>query len=161
MRDPLGDVAADLASAAGIGVVAGLRSMTAPALVALAINRKHLPPPAGKLSAMRANRTAAILAVLALGELVVDKLPGVPKRTSPIALMVRVASGAFAAGVLSSSRERSVAGGAIAGGLGAVAGAFAGYSARKKIVENTRAKDPIVAVVEDAIAIAGGLMVVA
>lgn len=161
MRDPLNDAAADLATAAGIGIVAGLRSMTAPAVVALAMNQRRLVPPSGKLGALKGNRAASILAAMALGELIVDKLPGVPNRTSPAALTVRVATGAFAAAVLSASRERSVLLGAIAGGLGAVAGSFLGFNARKRIVENTRAKDPVVAVVEDAIAVGSGLLLVA
>lgn len=161
MRDPLHDAAADLASAAGIGVIAGLRSMTAPALVAVAINQRRLLPPVGKLRFLRGNKAPVLLGAMAVAELIVDKLPGIPARTSPPALIVRIATGAFAAAVLNSSRERSVLAGAIAGGLGAVAGSFAGLRARKRIVEKTRAKDTVVAVIEDAITIGGGLLLVA
>jgi uncharacterized membrane protein len=161
MRDPLNDAAADLASAAGIGVVAGLRSMTAPAVVALAMNQRRLVPPSGKLGLLKGNKVAAIIATMAVGELIVDKLPGVPDRTSAPSLIVRIATGAFAAALLSASRERSVWTGAVAGGLGAIAGSFLGFNARKGIVENTRAKDSLVAVAEDAIAVGGGLLLVA
>ena len=148
--------AEDLAIAAGIGAVAGLRSMTAPAMVALAINQGRLRAPKGRLDFLDNNKTAAIIGSLAFGELIVDKLPWVPNRTSPPALTGRILAGGFAGAALFGSKRRPIIAGAVFGGLGAVAGSFLGYYARKQITQKLHAKDTLVAVVEDAIAVVGG-----
>jgi uncharacterized membrane protein len=44
--------------------------------------------------------------------------------------------------------------------LGAVAGTLGGYEARTRLVRTLRAPDLVIAVVEDAVAVGGGLFVV-
>jgi uncharacterized protein DUF4126 len=79
--------------AIGIGIVAGLRSLLAPAIVAWAAHlgslNLHGSPPAF----MGSTATVAIFSVLAIGELVADKLPKTPKRTALAPLLARILTG--------------------------------------------------------------------
>ena len=127
------------ARAFGIGVVAGMRSMTAPAIA----------------SASARNGRSAGLAALAIGEMVVDKLPFAPSRLQIPALLIRAGSGAFAASTLAEKQgDRRIA--AAIGAAGAIAGAYAFATLRKRTVEGTGIPDPIVALVEDALAFGAG-----
>jgi uncharacterized membrane protein len=71
---------------------------------------------------------------LALGELVADKLPFIPSRTSPGPLFGRVVLGALSGATLCAATGGSLASGAILGGAGGAIGAFAGYQARARLV---------------------------
>jgi uncharacterized membrane protein len=80
----------------------------------------------------------------------------------PGPLVGRVISGALAGAVLGSAR--GVAGArlllpAVAGAIGAYAGSWAGYTARRAAVERTGLPDPVVAAGEDLLAV--GLALVA
>ena len=68
--------------------------------------------------------------------------------------------GAFSGAALSASANQSAAVGAVFGALGAVAGTLGGYEARTRLVRTLRAPDLVIAVVEDAVAVGGGLFVV-
>ena len=127
----------NIAAAIGIGTIAGLRSMTAPAVVSLAVNREWINKPTNSLALLANRKTAYLLSALAIGELVVDKLPTTPNRTEPLSLTARVATGAFSAVALTRSKNCAVVA-ALLGGLSAVAGAFAsGTSCEKEHVETS------------------------
>lgn len=133
-----------LARAAGIGAVAGLRSMMGPAMVAQLL---HIPG---------SPRARNVLTLLAAGELVADKLPFVPNRTSRGPLVARLVSGALCGAAVSSSARKPVAAGAAADALGALAGAFVGFEARRRAAKYGFAA----AALEDAVAIAGARLAV-
>lgn len=126
--------------ALGLGAICGLRTMMGPALIADAA------PPGLKL----------ILRLMALGELIVDKLPKTPNRIAPGPLAGRAFSGAVVGYFV--CRETKVAPwlGAILGGCAAVGGAYGGYYGRKALVERLRLPDAVVAVAEDALAVGIG-----
>jgi len=124
-----------------IGVTCGLRSMTGPAVV-----RWRMTDPA---------RLA--FAALAAGELIADKLPGTPPRTIPPALAFRALSGGFAGRSVAAAFAFDRTAGTVAGAGGAILGAYAGMALRSQIVRRTGIPDPLVAVVEDVIAISGAL----
>ena len=65
--------------ALGIGVVAGLRSLTAPALVAWAAHCKWLKLDHSVLGFLGSTAAVVVLSLLAIGELVMDKLPFAPE----------------------------------------------------------------------------------
>jgi uncharacterized membrane protein len=111
------------------------------------------------LSLLESNKTATTLAVLAAGEIVGDKLPAMPKRTAPGPLLARIVSGGLCGAAISTAKYRPATMGAIAGAFGAVVGSFAGYQLRRSITRNDSAHIPDlpVALIEDAIAIGGGL----
>ena len=120
------------------GVVAGLRSMTGPA------------------TALRGSSWQRVLPVLAISEFIVDKLPGVPARTIPPALAVRIVTGAVCGAVTSKRCGGSRSLGAILGGAGAVGAAYAGAAYRKAAAE--RNVPPILAgLIEDALAVTLGI----
>ena len=78
-----------------IGVVAGLRAMTAPAAVSWAahLGALHL---GGTWLAFLGNVVVAwVLTALALGELITDQLPKTPSRKVPVQFGARIVSGAL------------------------------------------------------------------
>jgi len=79
----------------GIGIVAGLRSLTAPAVVAWGAHLNWLNLHASPFAFMGSTTAVAIFSVLAIGELVADKLPMIPKRTAPAPLMGASSQAAF------------------------------------------------------------------
>lgn len=146
-----------MAAAAGIGAVAGLRSMTAPAVISLAAQRNWIRVPR-RLKFLKSQRTAAVLSALALGELVVDKLPGTPNRTEPVSLAARAVSGGLSAAVVCSSKPKLIVPGAASGALAAIASAFAGYTVRRQLDERLAVSDKVVAIAEDAVASGSGML---
>ena len=139
--------------AAALGAVAGMRSMLAPALFHrfAAQNKKegiHSSAP----TVFDSPHVGALLDVMALGELAVDKLPKTPSRLSPPSLVIRAASGALVGGALFAGGRKPSAAGAIVGGLAAVAASFAFYHLRQTLDKKTGLPDPAIALAEDALA---------
>jgi len=69
----------------GIGFITGLRSMTGPAVIAWAVYLGWLHP-AGALAFVGHTWAVALFTLLAIGELIADKLPTTPNRTGAIGL---------------------------------------------------------------------------
>jgi len=138
----------------GIGIVAGLRSLLAPAVVAWAAHFDLLNLHGSPLALMGSRATVAIFSILAIGELIADKLPKTPKRTAFAPLLARVLMGGLCGASLCSAAGKSLLAGALLGGTGGVIGAFIGYEIRTRVVNNLHIKDLFVAVCEDLVAIA-------
>jgi uncharacterized membrane protein len=143
-----------------IGVIAGLRTMTAPAVVAWAANRHWLNLHNSPLALMGSTAAVAVFTVLALGELVIDKLPSTPNRTRVVGLIGRSMLGVLSGAAVAESGAQSIALGAVLGAAGAIAGAFTGYEVRTRLVRVLKVPDFVIALFEDAVAIAGGLLIV-
>ena len=79
----------------GIGFVAGLRSLTAPAAVAWAAHLGWIHLDGTPLAFMGSKWTAIVFTILALVELVADQLPQTPARTAAVGLSARVVTGAL------------------------------------------------------------------
>jgi uncharacterized membrane protein len=153
-------VISGLILAFGIGVVTGLRSMTAPAMVAWAAHLGWMNLSSSPLAFMGSRWSVILFTILALGEFVGDLLPATPARTAVLGLTARIVIGsAVGAGV-------AIAGGivlwlgAVCGVIGAVAGAFGGYRARASLVRELHVPDAAIAIPEDVIAIGLGLLLV-
>ena len=86
-----------------IGVIAGLRAMTAPAAVSLAARAGWLDLSATPLAFLGYAYTPWIFTVLALGELVTDQLPTTPSRTVPIQFGTRILMGGLTGGAIGAS----------------------------------------------------------
>jgi uncharacterized membrane protein len=142
-----------LFSAFGIGVVAGLRSLTAPAAVSWAAYLGWLNLQESPLAFMGSIVTVALSSLLAMGELGADLSPRIPKRTAPGPLAGRLLMGGLCGASMCASAGQSIAIGALLGGLGGLIGAFAGYEIRKRLVAGWNVRDVFVALTEDAIAI--------
>jgi uncharacterized membrane protein len=143
-----------------IGIVTGLRSMTAPAAVAWAARLGWLHLQGTPLSFMGSTAAVAIFTLLALGELVADQLPSTPARTAPLGLGARIVCGALTGAAVAVAGGQSLALGALLGAAGGVLGAFAGYQARTRLVKLLNVRDLVVALAEDSVAIAAGLFIV-
>jgi len=143
-----------------IGVIAGLRTMTAPALVAWAANRNWLNLHNSPLALMESIAAVVVFSLGALGELVVDKLPSTPNRTQLLGVIGRSVLGGLSGAAVAASGAQSIALGVVLGVAGAITGAFAGYEARKRLVRALKVPDFVIALLEDAVAIGGGLLIV-
>ncbi len=138
-NDPV-DMMAVLAAAFALGLVAGSRTLLAPAALFLA----------------RGGVTGYVLAVAALAELGGDLLPKAPPRTAPVGLTGRLVSGAFTGWMLGTFRGVSPFAAAALGLLGAVIGTFGGKALRLTLIARVGAVPAALA--EDAIAVALALI---
>lgn len=152
--------AGSLLLAFGIGVVAGLRSMTAPATVAWAAHLGWINLSGSHLAFMASTWAVGILTLGALGEFVADQLPTTPARTTALPLAARIAMGLLTGTCLGIAGGASLWLAALIGAGGAVVGAFSGYKARIGLVRALHAPDFAIAVPEDLIAIGLGLLLV-
>ncbi len=143
--------------ALGIGIVAGMRSLTAPAVVAWAAHMGWINPHNSPLAFMGSVWAVAIFTVLALVEFIADQLPSTPARTGAVGLSARVVTGALTGACLALAGGATVWLGALAGTVGGIAGAFGGYRARVGLVRALRVPDFAIAIPEDLIAIGLGL----
>ena len=146
-----------LGSAAGMGLLTGMRSFTPLALVARELASDDAT---GWWRSRRASRleewlsepvVARALQVLAVGELIGDKLPGIPDRVTPGPLAGRATLGAVVGAVVAGEDQRVA--GAIVGTVAAVAGAFIGWWARREAGRVTFLPDPALALAEDAVVV--------
>jgi uncharacterized membrane protein len=149
-----------LISAFALGMVAGLRSMTAPAVVAWAARLGWLHLDGTPLAFLGVRWVPYFLTVLMLAELVGDKLPRTPARTQPGPFIGRILTGGLAGAALAVGSGLTLLAGAAAGGIGAVVGTLGGYRVRTGLVRALGVPDYVVALAEDVVAIGGALLAV-
>ena len=141
-----------------IGVIAGLRTFTAPAAVAWAAHFGRLDL-SGSWLAFFGNVWARwILTALALVELVVDQLPSTASRTVPVQFGARITTGALSGAAIVAAGGSWV-GGLVAGIVGAVIGTLGGRAFRSRLAAAFGSDRPA-AFVEDVVAIGGALLIV-
>lgn len=143
-----------IAIAAGIGVVAGMRSMLAPALVSRYLGGRRRKEDALPMRLLGHPSAPAITAVMAAGELVGDKMPFTPARTQTPSLIGRVASGALCGAAVGIRMKAPVLAAAAVGGAAALGSTFVMYHARH--VADRFVPDVVSAVSEDALALSLG-----
>ena len=142
-----------------IGLFAGLRGLTPPAAVAWSVHLGWLKL-ARPLSLIGSLPAVIILSLLAVTELILDKLPNTPNRTAPLGLIGRIVTGGFTGACVSLGGGESAFVGAALGLIGGIVGCFGGYEARARLVRYLRQPDLYVALLEDLLAIGGSLFVV-
>ncbi len=98
-----------------LGAITGMRSMAGPAALAQRYGGIWKP----------------LLAVMAAGEMIADKAPGIPDRTDPLPLAGRALMGALVGGVIAHEEEGNLLLGAALGAATAVLAAHLAYHARK------------------------------
>jgi uncharacterized membrane protein len=147
------------ALAIGIGAVAGLRPMMAPAVIAWALRRGWIRPGRSPFARIVSASASKRIAELAISELIADKLPFTRSRLNAAPLVSRIVSGAICGAAIHGTVKRSLAEGAVLGGLGALAGAVTGYYVRQRL--NRDMPDFAIALLEDALAVGGGAIIVA
>jgi uncharacterized membrane protein len=141
-----------------IGIIAGLRAMTAPAVTSWAARFGVLNLSGSWMAFLGYSWTLWIFTLAAIGELVNDKLPTTPSRKAPPGFIARIISGGLC-GAAFGVQGGNIAGGIIAGMLGAVVGTLGGADLRARLAK-AFGKDMPAALLEDAIAIAGVLIIV-
>jgi uncharacterized membrane protein len=104
-----------------IGIIAGLRTMTAPAAISWACWSGRLALEGGWLAFLGYSWTPWIFTVLALGEFIGDQLPLTPSRAVPMQFGARLLSGAICGAAIAFPHHVTIRG-LIAGLCGAVVG---------------------------------------
>jgi uncharacterized membrane protein len=143
-----------------LGVCAGLRAMTPLAAVSVGARRGKPDLRNTPLHFLGAPAAPYITGLLAIGEVINDKLPETPSRKAPPAFAARIIVGACCGAALGWPRGEAAVGAAL-GSLGAVVGTLGGYEFRTRLAEATRGGDLPVATLEDAIAVGGASAIVA
>ena len=151
----MADATDALLRAAALGVVAGMRSQLPLALLSLSAQR-HGRNQQGPPDILASPKVTALLLACAAGELVADKLPFTPSRLLPGSLMARAGIGSLAGALLARKHDQPPACGAALGAVGALAGSYAGHDLRAGLGAATRLPDPLLALLEDATAVAIG-----
>jgi uncharacterized membrane protein len=141
-----------------IGVIAGLRTFTGITVVSWAAYLGWISLTGTHLAFLGSIITVIILTIAAIAEIINDKRPSTPSRTVPPQFIARVVMGAFAGCALGLSHD-SLIGGLLAGAIGAVIGTLGGAAFRGALAK-AFGKDLPAALIEDAIAIAGGFFIV-
>lgn len=141
-----------------IGIVAGLRAMTAPAAVSWAAHLHWLPLTGTPLTFLGHVAAPYVLTVLAIGELITDQLPKTPSRKVPIQFGTRLVTGGLSGAALGASGGLLIAG-LVAGVIGAMLGTLGGAAARGALARAFKNDRPA-ALIEDAVAIVGAFIIV-
>ena len=141
-----------------IGIVAGLRTFTAPAAVSWAANLGWLNIGDSVLAFLGYRWTPWILTGLAVVEFVTDQLPSTPSRTVPMQFGARIVTGAVSGAALGIAFGAPLVGG-VAGIAGAIIGTFGGRTVRAKLAD-TFHRDMPAAIIEDAVAVLIALLVI-
>jgi uncharacterized membrane protein len=140
-----------------LGVVAGLRTFTAPAMVSWAAYLGWLNLDGSWLAFLGSAWARWILTLLALVEFVVDQLPSTPSRTVPMQFGARLLTGAVS-GAAVGHAGGSWVGGLVAGVVGAVIGTLGGRAFRARLAAAFGSDRPA-AFIEDAVAVGGALLI--
>jgi uncharacterized membrane protein len=136
-----------------LGIMTGLRTFT-PITIACWFAYLGSLPVEGTWAAWAGKGIAVVIfTLLAVAELVVDKLPKTPNRTAPGPLLARLVFGGLVGAVAATGVEGSAFAGISLGALGALLGAFGGYLVRRFLVLWTGRPDWNLAVIEDASAV--------
>jgi uncharacterized membrane protein len=144
--------------AAALGVLAGMRTASAPAIASHILSgRRSAELSKSPLSFMQSKYTAIVMKVFAVTELIGDKLPGTPNRTAPMGVTFRCLSGSLAGASIYKASGNNVLAGALIGAAIAFGATFGSYLLRKSFVDKFKIFDPFVGAVEDAIVIGSGV----
>ena len=143
-----------------IAIMAGFRSLVTPAVVAWAAHLRWINLQDSPLSFMGTTWAVGIFTALALVEVILDKLPSTPARTSAVQLSARVVTGALTGACLAVAGGVILWLGALAGAVGAIAGAFGGYRLRASLGRALRVPDFLLALTEDLVTIGLGVFLV-
>jgi uncharacterized membrane protein len=153
-----GDIVVPCVLAFLIGIVAGMRAMTAPAAISWAARLGKLGLSGTWLAFLGYAWTPWILTILAIGEFVTDQLPSTPSRTVPVQFGTRILMGGVCGAALTASAGSMLLG-ATLGIAGTVAGTLGGRLFRARLAA-AFGRDRPAALLEDAIALAAALVVV-
>jgi uncharacterized membrane protein len=146
--------------AAGLGLIAGMRTNYAPAVASHVYSRHPTPNLDGSpLIFMRSITTSKVLKVMAAGELVADKLPNTPDRIKPVPVAGRLLSGILVGATVYEADGKKPLIGAIVGGSAAVASTFGMFFLRKALKNSTGLPNWVLGIMEDSLVIGAGSVI--
>jgi uncharacterized membrane protein len=142
----------------GIGVLAGMRSTSAPAITSHILSHHHSKRlERSQLNFMQSENVSKVLKLVAFSEFVMDKLPSTPNRIKPAIITARCLAGALAGSSIYKATDGNAITGAIVGAVAAFASTFSSFYLRKGTVKKTHLFDPVVGAIEDALVIGAGI----
>lgn len=141
-----------------IGIIAGLRALTPPAVVAWAAALHWINLDGTWVQWLDHPIVLTVLTILLVVELITDQLPKTPSRKTTMQFAARLITGGFAGAVIGTAWGYTF-GGLGAGIVGAVLGTLGGYEARTRLVRATGGRDLPIALLEDAVAVLGGFAI--
>lgn len=144
----------------GIGIAAGLRSMTPPAVVSWAGYIGWLSVSAGPFWFISSLPSVVLLTAWAIFELVLDKTTKIGNRTGLVGLIFRIITSSFSGAVVSSAAGAGIMPGIITGLAGGMIGTYGGYHLRRACVRKMSFSDFSVAIAEDIAAVGIGVLCV-
>ncbi|PRY04274.1 putative membrane protein [Pontibacter ummariensis] len=143
-----------------LGALAGLRSLSAPALLSHYLSQHKNPDLKGSpLHYLGNSNVSLALKGLAASELVGDKMPNIPDRTKLPSLAMRGACGALVGAALYMLDNKKPWEGAAIGGAAAVASTYASYYLRQFLDQHTPLTDPAMGLIEDLLTVGSGMKV--
>ena len=146
--------------AACLGGLTGLRTFTPLTVLAWTLHFRYMHIPGSSFHFLHTWAAVILLTVLALGELVLDKLPSTPSRLKPPGMIGRVIFG-FLCGMISGQAwGANLPACAAIGLVCAILGALLGYEVRRGWVHTFHWHDLPVALIEDAVCIGGSILII-
>jgi len=112
-----------------VGIACGLRALVGLAAVSWAARSQHLPLQGNWLAFLGFRATPIITSLLAIGELVTDKLPKTPSRLVPPQFAARLSIGALSGAAIGVTHEHLLMG-VLAGVIGTIVGTLLGHKTR-------------------------------
>lgn len=144
-----------LLTSAALGAIAGLRSMTAPALLTHELAEDGDADALGPLERMlTSEHTSRLLALMAAGEMLADKSPYIPDRTDPVPLIFRTVIGSVTAATFAVKRRCSPYLPAAVGAVSAVASTYAAFHVRRHVTVRFTIPNRLIGLAEDGVVMA-------
>ncbi len=143
-----------------LGSLTGLRTFTPLTVLAWTLNLHRMSIIGSPLHFLHTLTACVILTILAVAELVMDKLPSTPSRLKSPGMIARIIFGFICGTIAGQAWGANWETSAIAGLGSAVFGALVGYEVRKSWVHRLHTPDLVVALLEDAVAIGGSILVI-
>ena len=145
--------------ALAIGVIAGLRAMTAPAAIAWAAWLGILPLAGTPLGWLAHIAAPILFSLAAVGELISDQLPKTPSRKVLPQFAARILMGGLGGAAMGMAMGSWI-GGLVAGVVGAVIGTYGGAEVRARLAK-AFGRDLPAALIEDLVAVGSAALIVA
>ena len=139
------------AEAAVLGVVAGMRSTSAPTVVSQLVEAGLIPEEGSPVAWLHHPAVGKALHALTTGETMVDKMAPTAARTSALPLAAQAVTGAISGAAVSTAARRQWWIGALIGAAAAIGAGFATYRLRKWITEEKKVPNTVIGLIEDAI----------
>jgi len=133
-----------------MGILAGMRTSAAPVIANRILSSHPSKKMAkGRLGFMQSKTISKFFLLSAMGEFIVDKLPGTPDRIKPGGVAFRSAAGGLAGAALYEATGENPFVGAAVGAAAACAATYGSFYLRKSIVKKTGVRDPLIGSIED------------